>query len=355
MDLNQFIQLRRSRWDRLSALLDRISDTGTESLSAAETDEFFSLYRLISSDLNMMQTRGGNPALLDYLEALVARSYQHVAVPPRGGFFRAWWRILRRDFPATVRRQWAIVVLSAAIMFSGTIAGYVITVVKPSAVLSFVPQEFFRQSPAQMVQEKVQQQSDKNFHYGAGENITFSVFLFTHNIEVSIFCFALGMTFGLGTLVVLFFNGLMCGSLAERFAGDGVMTYFISWVGPHGALELPAICIASAAGLIIARAQWTRGGKHGSVLAAIRAQRQDMLNLLVGAATMLIVAGCIEGGFSQLTAPVIPYWLKITMACMLFAGLLFYLFIMPVKEQQTSDDLLLTLLDQTPQTSGSKL
>ena len=347
VNLNQFIQQRRPRWDRLSALLDHIAQTGAESLSTAETDEFFSLYRLTSSDLSMMQTHGGNPALLDFLEMLVARAYQYMAVPHRSGFFRAWWRIIRCHFPATVRRQWAVVVLSAAIMLAGTVAGYTITAIRPSAVISFVPQEFFRQNPAQLVHEKMHEQSNGNFHLGAGENIAFSVFLFTHNIEVSIFCFALGMTFGVGTLIMLFFNGLMCGSLAERFASDGVMTYFISWVGPHGSLELPAICIAASAGMIIARAQWTRGGRCGGVLSAIRAQRQDMLNLLVGAATMLIAAGAIEGGFSQLTEPVIPYWLKITLACVLFAGLLFYLFIMPIDEHPTQDEPPSVLSEQT--------
>ena len=46
---------------------------------------------------------------------------------------------------------------------------------------------------------------------GAGE---FSTFLFTHNIEVAFFAFALGITVGMGTAIMLFVNGLMLGALA---------------------------------------------------------------------------------------------------------------------------------------------
>ena len=332
MDINQFIARREFQWRRLTALTDKAGRDTVLGLSTAEAEEFFFLYRLASSDLNLVQTRGGSSALLDYLETLVARAYQHVAVPPRGRFFAAWWHILRYDFPATARKQWAALLLSAMIMCTGTVAGYVITAAHPAAALTFVPAEFFRQSPAQRVAKRVEEQSSRQFHYSGEKNLLFSVFLFTHNIEVAVLTFAVGMTFGIGTLVMLFFNGTMLGALGQRYEADHVGIYFISWVGPHGVLELPAICVAAAAGLIIARAMWTRGGHYGGVWASVQAQRNDLMYLLIGCAHMLVLAGLIEGGFSQITAPVIPYFLKISFACALLLGLIAYLFFMPVQK-----------------------
>ena len=75
MDLNQFLRERRARWQRLSFLLDRVDASGVGALNPREADELFSLYRLTSSDLNLVQTRTGNPSLIEYLEALVARGY----------------------------------------------------------------------------------------------------------------------------------------------------------------------------------------------------------------------------------------------------------------------------------------
>ena len=332
MNLSDFISRRDARWKRLSHLLDAAGAHGLSSLGTAEVEELFSLYRLTSSDLSLLQTRGGSMALTDYLESLVARGYQHVTAPRGGKFFRGWWRIVRHDFPLTVRRQWPLVLIAALIMAAGTTISYVITMHDPAAALTFVPHEFFRQSPAANVAQRIKEQSSRHFNYSAAKNFMFSAFLFTHNILVGVLSFALGMTFGIGTLVFQFFNGCDLGSLAARYQSDRVFEYFIAWVGPHGVLELPAITLSSTAGLLVARAQWTRGGRHGSVLRAIQAQRHDIISLLGGAATMFIGAGCIEGGFSQLAAPIIPYSLKIAFAAALFCALLLYLFLMPVRE-----------------------
>ena len=332
MNLSDFISRREARWKRFSQLLDSAGKGGLSSLRTAEVEELFSLYRLTSSDLSLLQTRGGSMALTDYLESLVARGYQHITVGRGGKFFHSWWRIVRHDFPLTVRRQWPLVLIAALIMVAGIAASYLITVHDPAAALTFVPQAFFRQSPAANVARRIAEQSSRNFDYSAAQNFMFSAFLFTHNIVVGILSFALGMTFGIGTLVFQFFNGCDLGSLAARYQASHVTEYFIAWVGPHVVLELPAITFSSTAGLLVARAQWTRGGRHGSVLRAIQAQRHDIISLLAGAATMFIGAGCIEGGFSQLAAPIIPYSLKIAFAAALFCALLLYLFLMPVRD-----------------------
>jgi uncharacterized membrane protein SpoIIM required for sporulation len=337
MDINQFIARRENQWKRLTALTDKAANLTIAGLSSAEAEEFFSLYRLASSDLNLVQTRGGSSALLDYLENLVARAYQHVAVPPRGRFFATWWRILRYEFPAAARKQRGALALSAMIMFTGTVAGYFITAARPQTALTFVPAQFFRQNPAQRVAERIKRQTSAHFHYTWEENLLFSVFLFTHNIEVAVLTFALGASFGIGTLAMLFFTGAMLGALGQRYQADRVGTYFISWVGPHGVLELPAICVAAAAGLIIARAMWTRGGRHGGVWASVQMQRNEIFYLLIGCAHMLVLAGIIEGGFSQLTAPVIPYFVKIFFAAVLFASLIAYLFFMPLRKPEMHD------------------
>ena len=70
MDFNRFLRERRHRWNRLGEILDRIDKNGFGGLEPAEVEELFALYRLVSSDLNLVQTRTGNPALIDYLESL---------------------------------------------------------------------------------------------------------------------------------------------------------------------------------------------------------------------------------------------------------------------------------------------
>ncbi len=330
MNLNDFIAMRRQRWERLGELLDRYDGSSGLPLTAKESDEIFALYRLVSSDLSLMRTAGGSAAVTEHLQRLIARAYQSLSPPQHPSLFRAWWRLLRHDFPAAARRQWMVLLLAAGVMFGGTVFGWITTSVHPSTALSIVPQEFWRQRPAQRVKERFDLQSGKHFHYSIGRNLAFTVMLFTHNILVGVLGFATAAAFGIISIGLLFYNGMMLGSLAQRYFADGVGTYLLAWVGPHGSFELPAICVASAAGLIIARAELTGGGSHGSIIAAIRAQRHDIVSLLLGSAHMFVVAGIFEGGFSQLTDAIIPYWIKISVAALLFLILNLYLFFIPV-------------------------
>lgn len=329
MNLNDFILLRRPRWDRLNSLLDRCDGSGVP-LKPAESEEILALYRLVSSDLSLMRTAGGSAAVTEYLQRLVARAYQSLSPPQRRPILSAWWRLLRHDFPAAARRQWMILLLAAGVMFGGTVFGWITTSLHPSTALSIVPSAFWRQRPEHRVKERFIRQSRKHYAYSVSKNVVFTVFLFTHNILVGILSFATAAVFGVITVGLLFYNGMMLGSLAQRYFADGVGTYLLAWVGPHGSFELPAICVASAAGLIIARAELTGGGRYGSVLGAIQAQRHDIISLLLGSAHMFVVAGIFEGGFSQLTDAVIPYWVKISVAALLFLVLNLYLFLMPV-------------------------
>ena len=95
MDLNKFIADKRPRWRRLEALLERVDRKGLGSLEPKETEEFYALYRFVSSDLNLVQTRTANSALLEYLEGLVGRAYANLSVPREMHPFREWWAVIQ--------------------------------------------------------------------------------------------------------------------------------------------------------------------------------------------------------------------------------------------------------------------
>ena len=117
--------------------------------------------------------------------------------------------------------------------------------------------------------------------------------IIANNVRVAFYCFAGGAFLGIGSLFLLAFNGLQLGATAGHFTNVGLFGYLSQFILGHGALELFAIWIAGAAGLllgttIIAPGELARG--DALVLAGRRAVR------MVGAAvTCLVVAGLIEG------------------------------------------------------------
>ena len=117
--------------------------------------------------------------------------------------------------------------------------------------------------------------------------------IITNNVRVAIACFAGGIFLGVGSLVLLAYNGLAIGAFAGHFANAGLLDYLLTFILGHGALELFAIWVAGAAGFMLGR----------SAVAPGRLSRADALVLsgrvavrMLGAtALLLVVAGLIEG------------------------------------------------------------
>jgi uncharacterized membrane protein SpoIIM required for sporulation len=330
MDLNSFLRDRRPRWQRLATLLDRIEAKTMASLTPQEADECFSLYRLTSSDLNLVQTRTANPGLVDFLEALVARAYAQLMVPREINLLGNYWLIIRHYFPAAIRAEWKLLALSTATLLVGILCGLAATLARPALAEVFLPAEHLEQSPRDRVIElEAMERGGSTRVNSINKNAQFTAFLFNNNVRVSVLAFGLGLSFGIGTAVMVFYNGAMLGSLAALYFMDGVGKFFIAWVGPHGVIELPCVLFAATAGFMLAQCQLRRD--QGSTMVQIRAIRPRLLDLVIGCASLLLVAGTIEGGFSQINEPTLSYTFKIIVAFILFSLLIGYLFFLPAR------------------------
>jgi uncharacterized membrane protein SpoIIM required for sporulation len=132
----------------------------------------------------------------------------------------------------------------------------------------------------------------------------------THNTKVSIFALALGMTWGVGTMILLFYNGVILGAVAVDYIRAGQTKFLLGWLMPHGVVEIPAILIAGQAGLVLALALvgW---GKRIPLAARLRAVSRDIVTLIFGVGLLLVWAGIVEAFLSQYHEPIIPYAAKI--------------------------------------------
>ncbi len=323
MELDAFIRERRPRWDRFERLLNDAEQGGDRDLDSKSIHELVTLYRQACSDLNQARSITAQPMLLDRLNELTGRGYRYVYRDARRITLRqATTDLFLYEIPATFRREWSVVVSATVAMSLGILFGFAGAMFNPSLVEDLVPGQFQHESAKNWVHSLEKSDERINTIQTAA---AFATHLMSHNIQISFLAFSLGALTILGGYWILFYNGVMVGALAAQFVQDGVATFFLAWVGPHGALELPAIIFSGAAGIKAGRALLLPGDL--SVASSVRRAFPDLRRMLLGTAALLVLAGLIEGSFSQFTNRTFPYPLKIGVAVMLFTLLVSYLFV----------------------------
>lgn len=313
------------RWQRLADLLQRIEAHGAQSITAAEARETTQLHRAASADLLAELRRDPDARTTEYLRSLVARAHGmlHRGAPPR--VLAAVGRFFARDFPETVRRRIRPVLLATLIFLAGSVFGAIALSLDPGTgeVLLVLgnrgldPRERVRHAEKESTPAALPDHALGGAHF-AGE-------LFQNNAKVTFLEFALAATGGIGTALLLFANGAYLGAVALKYLAAGEGLFLVAWIGPHGVLEIPAILLGGGAAFLVAKALFIPGLAGRSQ--ALRECGRDALTILLGATATLLVAGLIEGTFSQMHEPLVPYPLKIAFAAVVGSAYALYLFV----------------------------
>lgn len=307
VDLRRFLAAGRPRWERLEALLDRLEQDPGARLDLAQARELHRLYQLAAADLARLSADSGETEVRPYLSALVARAYGEVHETRQRERF-SLWRWFFRTFPRTVRAHAVALLVAAGVTAAGALFGGGVLTLRPDAKEVLLPFAHLQADPADRVAWEEAAQDDRL----EGEKASFSSQLMTNNIQVSVLALALGVTWGVGTVLLLFYNGVILGTVAVDYLAAGQAPFLLGWLLPHGAVEIPAILIAGQAGLILAGALlgW---GDRTPLGERLRRVRGAIVTLTAGAALLLVWAGFVEAFLSQYHEPFLPYGLKIAL------------------------------------------
>ncbi|MCP4396467.1 MAG: stage II sporulation protein M [bacterium] len=306
LDLQKFIAGEKPYWNELDTLLTQLERDAFGNMELGQVKRFHYLYQRTSADLAKVSGFSAETEIRRYLESLVARAYAEIhevrgkqqRFNPLSWFFST--------FPQTFRRHVRAFWLSAAVTMAGLLFGAALISIDADAKNVLMPFPHLKGAPSERVALEEEAEEDRL----SGQKSSFSAYLMTHNTRVSIFTFALGMTWGIGTMVMLFYNGIILGSVIADYLLAGESAFLAGWLLPHGVVEIPAILLAGQAGLVLAGALigW---GERMSLKSRLKHVGDDLVTLLFGLALMLIWAGFVEAFLSQYHEPVIPYSVKI--------------------------------------------
>ncbi|MCC6334713.1 MAG: stage II sporulation protein M [Myxococcales bacterium] len=317
MELIEYVALRRPKWVQLERLLDLAERDGLKKLSLEDARTLSKLYRSASSDLLWVRSRAGAADVSGYLNDLVGRAYA-LTYPGKKVRLKDITRFLTHGFPDLMSAEWRAVVASFLVFWGGFGFGWVGMMFDPEAAPYLVPEQHLKMDPVKRAAEEA-----KSEGASTGSQAAFASFLFTHNIQVAFLAFALGITAGIGTVIMLFANGVLLGALAWVYASKGMLGWFWAWILPHGIPEITAICIAGAAGFLLARGLVAPKGLARRV--ALRREAITAVKLLLGTLALFVLAGLIEGSISQIHPPRLSITFKITFALLVGAGVYAYL------------------------------
>jgi len=319
VDLIRFVETERPHWTALEQFLKRLDDNPRASLSIHDAQRLHYLYQRTSSALGRVGAMTAEPELRGYLEWLSSRAYAEIHESRDRHRFRLWpW--LTGTLPQTFRRHIRAFALSTVLTLAGTLFGVLALAIDPDAKNVLMPFDHLQMTPHERVAREREDQGKRL----EGRKATFSAQLMQNNTRVSILAMGLGMTFGVGTVVLLFYNGVILGAVAYDYVTGGETIFLLGWLLPHVVIEIPAILVAGQAGLLLAHALigW---GSRKTRRERLREISPDVVTLICGSALFLVWAGLVEAFFSQYHEPVVPYGVKIAFGLVELSALTFYL------------------------------
>lgn len=287
MPIDRFINQRKNAWQRLEELLKLLESASLRRLNREEVRELGRIYRRTSSDLAIARAESRDPRLVNYLNSLVIRAHGQIyRADPQGG--KRVRLFFTQELPRTFRRTWKYTMLSFLVFAVFAVFSFVATSIDPefSELVGVSP--VFRERAIETKTHWWEDLNDAN-QVGASE-------IMTHNIQVTIYTFALGAAFGLGTLFYLAFNGASIASVLALTYKAGFGNDLVIFMVGHGVVELSCIFFAGGAGLLIGSAMIMPGDL--SRAEALKKNGMEAVRLMLGVALFLCVAGTIEGFIS---------------------------------------------------------
>lgn len=311
MNIKRWIARREANWKRLDTLLYTVEKKGIKTLQANELRELSSLYRSISADLARAKTYQVGNTLIRDLHNLTTRAYSQIYQGSTRQNWRAILAFYRWGFPEVVQQTWGYTAVATTIFSVGGLIAWWYAWQDPVFISLVVPESLITQ---------VRDEQELWMGSILGVEPLASSRIMVNNMAVVFKAVGGGIVAGGWTIYILFFNGLLMGTIGSLVGQNNLAYPFWAFVFPHGSLELPAIFLAGGGGLLIARGLLFPGEYRRSEALKIFAVKAAQL--LFGIVPLLFIAGIIEGFISP--NPSIPDPLKYLLGLMLLTLFLFY-------------------------------
>ena len=292
-----------------------------------DTDKLASLFIELTDDLSYSRTFYPESKTTQYLNSLTAKVHQSIYKnkKERKERFIQFWKY---EVPLLFYKHRMKMIVSFSIFLLSMLIG----VVSSAGDSGFV-RLIMGDSYVNMTLENIDK-GDPLAVYKQMNGVDMFLGITFNNIRVSFIAFMLGLLISFGTAWILMSNGIMLGAFQYFFHVHDLLFESILVIWIHGTLEISAIIIAGAAGLVLGNSILFPG--TFSRRESLRRGAKDGLKIVVSLVPIFIMAGFLESFVTRYTEMPVPVSLTIIIGTLSFV--IWYFFIYPIRVYHNRDN-----------------
>ncbi|HTE26676.1 stage II sporulation protein M [Flavitalea sp.] len=286
----------------------------------SDPDEMAKEFTELVNDLGYSKTFYPHSKVTQYLNGLASRIYLGIYRNKKEETSR-FWKFWKTELPLTVRRHHKELLYAFLIFTSFAIMAAVSAAHDDSFVRGVLGDSY-----VEMTDENISR-GDPFGVYKDKERLNMFVAIAVNNIKVSFITFVAGFLLSIGTVWLLFKNGVMLGAFQYMFfaKGLGLQSVLVIWI--HGTLEISAIIIAGGAGLIVGNGILFPGTL--SRIQSLRKATKEGLKLMIGLIPVFIMAAFLEGFITRYST--MPRLVSASILLASISFIIWYFVIYPIK------------------------
>lgn len=282
-------------------------------------DELATLYIHLVNDLSYAQTYYPKSKTILYLNNLAAKAFQKIYKTKRedtNRFVQFW----KTEVPMIVY-EYRRYVLYAFVMFLTFVGIGVLSAAYDDSFVRLILGNQYVNTTLENIEK-----GDPVAVYKSGSNWGSFIGITLNNLYVGILSFIYGVFGGIGTGYILLQNGIMLGAFQFLFQKQNVLWESIRGIWIHGAMEIFAIVIEGAAGLILGAS--ILFPKTFSRMTSFKMGMKAGVKILISTFPFTFAAGFLEG-FVTRYSNTMPNWLSVGIILFTLSIISFYYLIYP--------------------------
>lgn len=231
-----FINRNKARWDSFEGNVNRNSTLDPDDLA----DQFIQL----TDDLAFARTFFPRSGTISYLNGLTVKTHQQIYKnkKEKSGRFKTFFTT---ELPLELYHSRKVLIISITIFMVASVIG---------AVSALNDDGFIRlilgDSYVNITLDNIETGNPMGI-YDSADELSMFFQITINNIRVSFMAFVFGIFTSVGTGFLLVKNGIMLGAFQAFFYQKQLLSVSTLAIYIHGALEIPAIVIAGAAGIVL--------------------------------------------------------------------------------------------------------